>query len=96
MMFNFLFSFGCFCLFSILTPNALFAVDTDVQQTLQNLLTYLTGPIAVVIATLAIVGLGFGCFVSGRISKTTFFSTFMGIALIFGASSVISMLTHGA
>ncbi len=81
----------CFLLF----PASSFAASTDVQETLQRLIAYITGPVGVSIATLAIIGLGIGCFVLGRVSKPAFFSTFSGIALVFGAGTFTNYLAGG-
>jgi TrbC/VIRB2 family pilin len=65
----------------------------DVVSTLNDFLLYLTGPLGKVVATLAIVGVGFACFVMGRLPKSAVLAVVVGIGLIFGASAMLSMLT---
>ena len=78
-------------------PWAAFADDQggSVNQILSNLTGLLTGTIGTSIATVAVISLGFGCFIVGRISKKTFFTTFAGIALIFGGSTLVNALLQG-
>lgn len=81
-------------LFILTTPVSVFA-DTDAATTLQNVLQYLTGPVGKVVATLAIVGMGYACFAMGRIAKSYFVSVVVGIAIIFGANTLLGIITGG-
>lgn len=69
--------------------------DTDAATTLQNVLQYLTGPVGKVVATLAIVGMGYACFAMGRIAKSYFVSVVVGIAIVFGANTLLGIITSG-
>ncbi len=90
--FDFIWSvFSIFIIPELLFPRAVFA-DVSVQSVMKNFLDYFTSEIATLIATIAIIGLGIGCFLMGKISKTAFFTTFVGIALIFGASALVSFI----
>jgi len=64
----------------------------DVVDTLNNVLSYLTGPVGKIVATLAIVGMGYACFAMGRIAKSYFVSVIIGIAIIFGAQTLLTTI----
>ena len=76
----------------LIFPRCLLA-DSSVDSIMQAFLDYFTGKIATLIATIAIIGLGVGCFLMGKISKTAFFTTFVGIALMFGAGALVKTLS---
>ncbi len=90
--FDFLWRF----LFVFLVPELIFPcclfADSTVDSIMQGFLDYFTGTIAKLIATAAIIGLGVGCFLMGKISKTAFFTTFTGIALMFGAKALMDLI----
>lgn len=65
----------------------------DVVSTLNDFLLYLTGPVGKVAATLAIVGVGFACFVLGKLPKSAVVAVVLGTGIIFGASTLLSILT---
>jgi type IV secretory pathway VirB2 component (pilin) len=65
----------------------------DVVSTLNDFLLYLTGPVGKVVATLAIVGVGFACFVLGKLPKSAVIAVVLGTGIIFGASTLLSILT---
>ncbi len=56
---------------------------------------YMTGTIGTTIATLAIVGVGYGVLVAGKIHKIWLVSTIVGVGFLFGAGPLVIML-HGA
>lgn len=66
--------------------------QADLVDTLGNALTYMTGPLGKTIAGLAIAGVGYSCFVLGKVSKNVFMTTVIGIGIIFGVSAILSML----
>ncbi len=67
--------------------------QADVVSALQNFLSYLTGDVGKAIAGLAIVGVGFGCFALGKIPKSYVLTVVIGIGIIFGAHTLLTMLT---
>ncbi len=77
-------------LYLLLLPISCYA---DVVDTLNSVLKHMTGDIGKVVATLAIVGAGYACFAMGRLNKSYFVSVVVGIAITFGASGLLSMLT---
>lgn len=70
-----------------------FAARADVVDTLNNFLGYLTGGVGKAVATIAIVGVGFGCFMLGKIPKGTVISVVIGVGVIFSAKALLGMLT---
>lgn len=74
-----------------LLPATTFAA-TDVASTLGQALSYLTGPVGKVVATLAIVGMGYACFAMGRVAKSSFISVIVGVSIIFGANALLTTL----
>lgn len=76
-------------LYLLLLPVSCYA---DVADTLNNVLSYLTGPVGKVVATLAIVGMGYACFAMGRVAKSYFISVVIGIAIIFGAQALLTTI----
>ena len=69
--------------------------DVSVVDTLNHLVGYLTGSVGKAIATLAIVGMGYACFATGRVAKGAFVSVVVGIAIIFGAHALLGTLMTG-
>ncbi|MCB1826952.1 MAG: TrbC/VirB2 family protein [Coxiellaceae bacterium] len=69
------------------------AARADVVDTLNNFLGYLTGGVGKAVATIAIVGVGFGCFMLGKIPKGTVISVVIGVGVIFSAKALLGMLT---
>lgn len=68
---------------------------SDVTQTLTNFLGYLTGAWGKIIATLAIVGIGYACFFLGKVHKGYVVAVVVGIGLVFGAQEVLTHMTGG-
>lgn len=68
----------------------------DVVSVLQNFFGYLTGDVGKAVAGIAIVGVGFGCFALGRIPKSYVITVVIGVGIIFGAHSLLTMLTAGS
>ena len=64
----------------------------DVATTLNNFLTYLTGDVGKVVSCLAIVSVGFACFVLGKLPKSYVIAVVVGIGLIFGSSALVNTL----
>jgi type IV secretory pathway VirB2 component (pilin) len=71
-----------------------FAVDANDQLscTLKRIVDSLTGPMGKAIATIAIIALGIGLFM-GKLSWGLAVATALGIAMIFGASSIVDWLS---
>ncbi len=64
----------------------------DVAGTLNNFLSYLTGDVGKFVSCLAIVSVGFSCFVLGKLPKSYVISVVLGIGLIFGSSALVNTL----
>ena len=65
----------------------------DVTDSLNNLLSYLTGDLGKTVAMLAIVGAGYACFKMHKVEKSTFLYIVIGIGIIFGAKTLLGMIT---
>lgn len=57
-----------------------------VQTFIQTIVTAITGPIGIAIATLAVMAIGFA-FMSGRMDWTLAIAVIIGIAIVFGAAT---------
>ena len=64
----------------------------EITDTLNNFLGYLTGDVGKAVAGLAIVGVGFGCFGLGKIPKGYVIAVVVGVGIIFGAKTILTML----
>ncbi len=75
-------------------PSFAFAGSDTVSFTdaLNNFLSYLTGDVGKAVALLAIVGVGYGCFVLGKLSKGAACTTVLGIGIVFGAHGLLGVL----
>lgn len=82
-------------IFFMVLPSLSFASTDTVSFTdaLNNFLSYLTGDVGKAIALLAIVGVGYGCFVLGKLSKGAACTTVLGIGIVFGAHGLLGVLT---
>ncbi len=69
--------------------------DTDVASILTNFLGLLTGTWGTAVATIAIVGLGYLCFVMGKVPKSVLIAVVFGVGFIFGAHSLLTHLQNG-
>ena len=77
-----------------LAPSITLASDSvSFTGALNNFLAYLTGDVGKAIALLAIVGVGYGCFVLGKLSKGAACTTVLGIGIVFGAHGLLTTLT---
>jgi type IV secretory pathway VirB2 component (pilin) len=65
------------------------AAHADVVGSLTNFLGLMTGGWGKAIATIAIVGLGYGCFAMGKVPKMALISVVVGIGLVFGGSEIL-------
>ena len=63
---------------------------TDPNAVLQAAFNYIDGTIGKSVAVLALAGTGFACFGLGKIPKMYFFAVLTGIAIIFGASNIMT------
>ena len=80
--------------FLLFMPMIARADDTSsVLDVLNNFLDYLTGDVGKALAALAIVTIGFLCFVMGRIHKSYVISVVVGVGVIFGAHTLLGTLT---
>ena len=70
--------------------------DTSLVTTLTSALTYLTGDVGKIVASLAIVGGGFACFGMGKLPKGYFVAILLGVGIIFGVSSIMTALGEGS
>ena len=84
------------CLYYILlfsTPA--YADTTNVTQVLKGLESLLTGTWGKVICTLAIAGVGYACFVLGRLPISRALAVAIGAACVMGAGTVLTTVTGG-
>jgi type IV secretory pathway VirB2 component (pilin) len=65
---------------------------TQVSSVLHNLVSYLTGDIAKIVAIIAVIGLGYSCY-RGQMEMKRAGAIVIGIAIVFSASSIVSMLS---
>ena len=65
-----------------------------ISTALSAVLSFLQGTVATTVATIAVIAAGFAA-LTGRIPWFWFFGIVMGVALIFGASSIITSLSSG-
>ena len=84
-----MFRFNTFILILLLPM----AAHADVVSTLNDFLSYLTGDVGKAVAGLAIVGIGFGCFALGKVPKAYVVSVVIGVGIVFGVKTILSMLT---
>lgn len=73
------------------TSNSTTATD-ELSCTLQRIVNSLTGPMGKAVATIAIIALGIGLFM-GKLSWGLAVATAIGIAMIFGAGSIVDWLS---
>lgn len=84
---------GLMCLFTYLCLIPLSA-SADVTSALTALQTILMGAWGKLAATIAIIALGFGCFVMGKVSKVWFISIVIGIGIVFGAPTLVALFSQ--
>lgn len=82
------------CGLMLLPTLCLAAGESPVGNGLQAVLTMITGTTGITAATLGVAGIGIGC-VYGYLEWTRFLQTVIGIAIIFGSSTIVSTLTKG-
>lgn len=75
-----------------LTCLPLLSVQADIVDTLNNFLSLLTGTWGKIGASIGIVSCGYACFIMGRLNKLAFISIVAGIALVFGAHTLVNHL----
>ena len=67
--------------------------DTPVAQGLTYITSAMTGTTGIALATVAVIGVGLLCLFHVLDWKTHFGGTIIGIAVIFGASSIVTHVT---
>lgn len=73
----------------VAAPSLAEAATLDpVQNIVDEIVTFITGPLGASIGTLIVAGVGLGAAI-GRIEWRIFFMTFVGLVLVFGAATVI-------
>jgi type IV secretory pathway VirB2 component (pilin) len=79
----------------LITPTAAFADDSGdkVTSALQNLLTFVSSTWGTLICSLAIVGVGFACFVMGVIPVSRAIAVAIGAACVMGAPRLLALIT---
>jgi type IV secretory pathway VirB2 component (pilin) len=86
-------------LFSLMLifPVSAFADDDGdkITSALQNLLGFVSGTWGTVICSLAIVGVGFACFVMGSIPVSRAIAVAIGAACVMGAPRLLALITGG-
>jgi hypothetical protein len=78
-----------------LMPLSAFADDAGdtIASTLRNLLGFVSGTWGSLICTMAIVGVGFACFVMGVIPVSRAVSVAVGAACVMGAPRLLGLIT---
>ena len=84
------------CLLIFLTPTAVFAANTKIDEVLSKFLDYLTSTPARILATIAVVGVGYATWHLGKIPKEKAIAVIIGIGIVFGGASILQMLGIGA
>lgn len=69
--------------------------DTTLTDVLQHALDYLTSTPARVLATIAIVGVGYASWHLGKIPKERAIAIIVGIGIVFGATTLLNILVGG-
>ncbi len=80
---------------ALMTPTAAMAQSqnqTDIEQTLKNIVNFLTGPIASFAAVIGIVICGY-LFLTGNANKSVMVSVIGGIIIIFSAAWIVSKIS---
>ncbi|MBU0455993.1 MAG: TrbC/VirB2 family protein [Pseudomonadota bacterium] len=70
--------------------------STAIDQVLSKFLDYLTSTPARILATLAIVGVGYATWHLGKVPKDKAMAVIIGIGIVFGGASILQMLGVGA
>lgn len=80
---------------AMMMPNLAMADPTALSDVLCNVVEWFTGPIGGGIATLAIIIIGIGALM-GKVSWGMAIIVGLGVATIFGASTIVEALSDGA
>lgn len=79
-----------------LMPTVVFAANTKIDEVLSKFLDYLTSTPARILATIAVVGVGYATWHLGKIPKEKAIAVIIGIGIVFGGASILQMLGIGA
>jgi type IV secretory pathway VirB2 component (pilin) len=80
--------------FSLLLIEPAFAQSANIEGVLQNIVNMLTGNVARLLATLAVIVVGIA-WMFGYLDLRKAAYVVLGVAIVFGASEVVSTLTGG-
>jgi type IV secretion system protein VirB2 len=83
------------CLPSVAAHAQLVGGGTDPSTILQNIATFILGPFGQALAVLAIIAVGFA-FMFGRLGLYLLCGVVGGLALVFGASYLVTQIVGGA
>ena len=80
----------------LLMPLSAFADDEDkIKSALENLLLFVSSTWGTLICSLAIVGVGFACFVMGSIPVSRAIAVAIGAACVMGAPRLLNLIAGG-
>jgi type IV secretory pathway VirB2 component (pilin) len=85
---------GVAVVFSLLLIEPAFAQSANIEGVLQNIVNMLTGNVARLLATLAVIVVGIA-WMFGYLDLRKAAYVVLGVAIVFGASEVVSTLTGG-
>jgi len=80
--------------FSLVLVEPAFAQSANIEGVLQNIVNMLTGNVARLLATLAVIIVGIA-WMFGHLDLRKAAYVVLGVAIVFGASEVVSTLTGG-
>jgi type IV secretory pathway VirB2 component (pilin) len=85
---------GIALVFSLVLIEPAFAQSANIEGVLQNIVNLLTGNVARLLATLAVIVVGIA-WMFGYLDLRKAAYVVLGVAIVFGASEVVSTLTGG-
>lgn len=85
---------GITLVFSLVLIEPAFAQSANIEGVLQNIVNLLTGNVARLLATLAVIVVGIA-WMFGYLDLRKAAYVVLGVAIVFGASEVVSTLTGG-
>ncbi len=88
-MSKFLRSFLALTIVTLIATPAYAATLDPLQNIINEIVTFITGPGGIAIGTIVIAGAGLGA-AMGRFEWRTFFMAFVGLVMVFGAGTIVS------
>lgn len=78
----------------VATPARAATLD-PLQNIIDEIVTFITGPGGIAIGTIVVAGAGLGA-AMGRLEWRTFFMTFVGLVMVFGAATIVEGIVSTA